>query len=389
LKPRPNAPDLESELRFRIEPFCCLFLSLASLTPSFADDTPPTPADLIVSLVQKLGDTRFIKRETATKKLLALGEDALPALRQATRDDTADLEVRRRAESVASSILESLVKGRVSGIELRPIRAGDFLMGSPPKEARRQADEQQHRVAFIRPFLLGAFEVTQGEYAKLMNANPSYFQPDGEGKGKINKIETQRLPVEKVSWFDAIEFCNRLSKLDGFPPYYTMTDIKRSGASISAATVTIAGGNGYRLPTEAEWEYACRAGTASRFHYGPRTEAKDASMKVLLSFGLYGDPPRWHSLDRPEQVGKFKANDWGLYDMHGNVAEWCSDFYSPDTYTNAPATDPQGPKTGTQRVIRGGSWLVGEESCRAASRFWQVPGEGAYFLGFRVARTPK
>jgi formylglycine-generating enzyme required for sulfatase activity len=173
-------------------------------------------------------------------------------------------------------------------------------------------------------------------------------------------------PVESVSWFDAVEFCNELSQKEGLPPYYV---IRNSNQAI------IDGGPGYRLPTEGEWEYACRAGTETRFSFGD-----DAGL-----LGEYG----WYQSNSSGQtwpVGTKLANAWGLHDMHGNVWEWCWDWYDDSYYRNSPGVDPLGGSGATFRVIRGGSWGGDPQYCRSASRIRHAPEFRSSSLGFRVAR---
>jgi formylglycine-generating enzyme required for sulfatase activity len=274
------------------------------------------------------------------------------------------------------------------GLETVVIQEGEFQMGSPATEANRRTDETRHKVRLSRPFLLGVYEVTQEEYEKVMQANPSWFCSKGEGRGKIPEQDTSRYPVENVTWYDALEFCNRLSKRDDFEPYYKLADVKRDGDTITSASVTRIGGNGYRLPTEAEWEYACRAGTTKAFYFGDASTGREANVKGVLVGGGYGGTTKWPDLGRTSKVGSYAANPWGLYDMHGNVAEWCWDWYDKDYYTNSPQDDPRGPDSGRHRVVRGGSWLVSEGSCRSASRFWHTAEERKEYAGFRVARSP-
>jgi len=212
------------------------------------------------------------------------------------------------------------------------VPAGKFMMGSAKSETDRHSDEgPQHEVTITKPFYMAATEVTQEQYQRIMGTNPSHF------KGAKN-------PVECVSWDDAAEFCRRLSE--------------RTGKTV-------------RLPTEAEWEYACRAGSTTRYCFGDADEG----------LGEYA----WHSANSgttTHPVGHKKSNAWGLYDMHGNVWEWCADWYGD--YPKGAVTDPQGPASGAFRVLRGGSWDGSLDGCRSASRFDTAPGYRFYFYGFRV-----
>ena len=153
------------------------------------------------------------------------------------------------------------------------------------------------------------------------------------------------------------------------------------------AALTIEGGNGYRLPTEAEWEYACRASTTQRFHFGSSASYKKANF-IARGPSFYGTRSKAKSMGRTAKVGSYQPNNWGLYDMHGNVAEWCWDWYGEDYYAQSLRQDPQGPDRGRHRVVRGGSWLLNESGCRSASRFYLTADQRQYFAGFRVARTP-
>jgi formylglycine-generating enzyme required for sulfatase activity len=363
-----------------VVPVCLLFISLGLAQGEDID------AARVAVLVKQLGDDTFAKREAATKALEALGDKALPALVQALDND--DLEIRRRVRPLVRTLMQTPRKSKSTGLALVGIDTGEFMRGANKTELNRRPDETaQQRTRINRPFFLGAYEVTQDEYQQVMKTNPSWFSKTGEGKDKVTGQKLGRFPVENVSWYDAIDFCNRLSALDGFRPYYKLADVKRIGGSIKSATVTIVGGNGYRLPTEAEWEYACRAGTSTPYHFGNPTNGRDANVKGLTSTG-YGGTVRGPNLGRTTQVGSYSANRWGLHDMHGNAGEWCWDWYDKGYYVNAPTDDPKGPAGGTHRVIRGGSWLVTEGSARSASRYFLTPDERNYYSGFRVARNP-
>jgi formylglycine-generating enzyme required for sulfatase activity len=242
------------------------------------------------------------------------------------------------------------------------IPAGQFTMGSPPDRANRQEDKTPHEVVITKPFYLGAFEVTQAQYKEVMGNNRSYFSPTGNGKAKVQGLNTDAFPVEQVSWHDAVQFCERLS---------ARAEEKRCGLT-------------YRLPTEGEWEYACRGGPfSSPFHYGASLSSTQANFQIL-SVGA----PKGPYLGRTTQVGSYEANRFGLFDMHGNVWEWCQDWYDKDYYRTSPRQDPQGPQNGTFRVLRGGSWRSFGSDCRADCRSWFAPTGRVLDIGFRVAAVP-
>jgi formylglycine-generating enzyme required for sulfatase activity len=364
-----------------------LLVSLAVAALLGAEPAREPDARAIADLIRQLGHEEFARREEAGKKLEAIGEKAIGPLRDAAAAHD-DAEVRWRAPGVVRAILWRARTSKSTGLELMPLPAREFAMGSPKAEGYRRQDEQQHKVRITRPFLIGVSEVTQEQYKKVTGFNPSYFAETGGGKPRVEGLDTAQFPVESVTWFDAVEFCNRLSKLDGFEPYYTLADVKKDGDAVTGATVAVAGGSGYRLPTEAEWEFACRAGWNRPFHFGGYSTGREGNFKPSPDAGGYGGPPVWKALGRTTKVRSYKPSGWNLYDTHGNVAEWCWDWYDADYYADSPEADPAGPDRGTQRVIRGGSWMVPEGSCRSASRLSLAPDERKDFAGFRVARSP-
>jgi formylglycine-generating enzyme required for sulfatase activity len=246
------------------------------------------------------------------------------------------------------------------GMKLALIPPGEFLMGSKDSVENADEDEKpQHPVRITTPFYLGVNEVTQEEYQRVMDENPSAFSPEGKGSKQVSDLETGRFPVESVSWDDAVEFCRKLSLL----------------AEEKAAGLV------YRLPTEAEWEYACRAGTTTPFYFG------DELNEQANSSGLYGKTQE-DSLGRTTTVGSYPPNAFGLSDMHGNVWEWCQDWYDGDYYESSPVDNPQGPPEGLRRVIRGGCWRYAARYCRAAFRNRDEPQDRSNYVGFRVAAVP-
>ena len=235
------------------------------------------------------------------------------------------------------------------------IPAGEFTMGSPEDERNRLPNEgPQHKVRITKAFYMGVHGVKQSEYEKVMGENPSNF------------TDNPANPVEQVSWIDAVKFCTKLSKLP-----------KERQA-----------GRKYRLPTEAEWEYACRAGTTTPFHYGAVLSSKRAN------FGgkrVIGGAEKGQSKNQTIKVGSYQPNAWGLYDMHGNVWEWCLDGvrnYSADAVEDPKGPEPDdelpGPKGFEPAVLRGGCWQDGARVCRSAARYCGAPSSLSNGKGFRV-----
>jgi formylglycine-generating enzyme required for sulfatase activity len=236
------------------------------------------------------------------------------------------------------------------------IPEGEFMMGSEVDESERPL----HRVRISSPFLLGVYPVTQALYATITGSPPlSLFHGRDEN------------PVETVSWLDAVRFCNLLSASDRLKPYY---EIRSDGR------VDERGGTGYRLPTEAEWEYACRGGSTSSFHFGDEPEKLD-------EYGWY----QGNSKSSTRKVGQLAPNGFGLHDMHGNVWEWCWDWYAPYPWRSpgegSSVVDPRGPAEGRERVLRGGSFSADIHQMRSAARNSYDPEEPLWYFGFRLARS--
>ena len=247
--------------------------------------------------------------------------------------------------SVAPTTTEEPITIPGLNLEMMPIPAGTFVMGSPnDEEGRDDGEGPQTTVTITKPFWLGKTEVTQSQWKVVMGNNPSISKGDD-------------LPVEQVSWDDAVSFCKKLNEM------------KRD---------TLPAGYHYTLPTEAQWEYACRAGTTTRFSYG-----NDTGYSQLGSYAWYDD----NSSGKTHPVGDKLPNGWRLYDMHGNVWEWCLDWKGD--YTGGSVSDPQGPQSGAERVNRGGGWLnIAGRDCRSAFRFGFEPEASLFDIGFRVALSP-
>jgi formylglycine-generating enzyme required for sulfatase activity len=226
------------------------------------------------------------------------------------------------------------------------IGPGTFRMGSPSVEPGGNNDETQHQVTITRPFYMQTTEVTQGQWRAVMGNNPSYFSNCIDG-----------CPVENVSWNDTQEFIRRLNRKEG--------------------------GSIYRLPTEAEWEYAARAGTSTPFNTGNCLSTDQANYNG--NYPLFGCSKGQYR-GKTIRAGSFSPNAWGLYDMSGNVWEWCQDWKGD--YPSGSVTDPAGPLSGSSRVNRGGGWGGNARNCRSASRGGSAPGGRGSSIGFRLSRTP-
>ena len=235
------------------------------------------------------------------------------------------------------------------GMEFVLIPSGTFTMGSPPNEPFRGTSEIQHQVTISKPFYMQTTEVTVKQWYSIMGRRMTEFQESSDN-----------IPVTRVSWFDCMKFIKQLNKL---------------------------GQGKYRLPTEAEWEYSARAGTTTAYNWGDTIDCKKAmygnnSLKYNVCQGYIksiGLP-----IDQPAPVKTYNPNSWGLYDMHGNVWEWCMDWFG--NYEKNPVTDPKGPVSGTERVRRGGSWFKYSYSCRSANRSFGHPATRYRTTGFRLVR---
>jgi formylglycine-generating enzyme required for sulfatase activity len=268
------------------------------------------------------------------------------------------------------------------------IQPGTFMMGSPESEPGRLVtenyNETQHQVRLTKGFYLGKYPVTQAQYQAVMKTNPSNFKSSSGGDDPANR------PVEQVSWYDAIVFCNRLSMEEGLNPAYRINGSTNPSAwgNVPAdsnatwdAVEVVAGSNGYRLPTEAQWEYACRAGTTTAFNWGTDTISSSAA-NYDASVIDANNTAKGTYIQRTTEVGSYAPNAWGLYDMHGNVWEWCWDWFGE--YSSGAQTDPTGAVSGYNRVIRGGSWYHYGQYLRSAFRIYYDPGVRYYGIGFRL-----
>ena len=280
-----------------------------------------------------------------------------------------------------------------AGMKLVSIPAGEFMMGSPENELGRSESTEApyHKVRITKPFYVGAREVTQDEWTKVMNSTLKDLSDKNwkDWKKGNGPAVGPALPMYWVSWFDALAFCNKLSALDGLKPYYKLTNIKLehySSVAIDKADVEILGGNGYRLPTEAQWEYACRAGTKTALGNGKNlTSATDPCPNA--------DEIAWYSgnldTDNPlRPAGSKTPNAWGIYDMNGGMMEWCEDEFDAKFYEKSPVDDPLNPVSAGIRdraaALRSGTYFTPPDCCRSA---WRTPGPtcGRWkHIGFRV-----
>ena len=271
--------------------------------------------------------------------------------------------LQRKIEKLTTAVTSNEMK-------LRRLPSGRFRMGSHDSdEYLRNNEHPQHRVTITHNLFMGIYPVTQKQFQDLMGYNPSTV------------VVNELCPVDSVSWYSAVEFCNKMSEAESLPPYYELKAIRRraNNESIENAKVAIIGGDGFRLPTEAEWEYACRGGSITPWCFGDQ----------VLEVGNYA----WYydnSSMETHPVGQRKPNSWGLYDMHGNVMEWCYDWYDELYYkqfAEVEAENPTGPNTGVVKSLRGGAWQFGAEATRCAYRNSSAPDTVASVIGFRICRN--
>jgi formylglycine-generating enzyme required for sulfatase activity/serine/threonine protein kinase len=259
------------------------------------------------------------------------------------------------ARSLGRQAEEKVDLGGGVALDLVLIPPGAFVMGSPADEKEHSRGEAAHPVTITKPFYMGKFPVTQEQYAQITGGNPSWFSKGGGGKAAVAGLDTRPFPVEQVSWADATAFCAKLAEWTGRKA---------------------------RLPSEAEWEYACRAGTTTPFHFGPACNGTQANGNGNFPYGTAQKGPY---LERASPVGAYPPNAWGLFDMHGNVWQWCRDWYEYDL-ADLGAVDPVRAERGSQaaRVLRGGSWYDQPGSGRAAYRGGFAPAGRRNDTGFRV-----
>jgi serine/threonine protein kinase/formylglycine-generating enzyme required for sulfatase activity len=337
-------------------------------------DTIAVDVVIAAGIIEVREGARMIGHATVPARWRGWPADAPPAA--IAPFDTA--RAMERQDAWATYLNVDVERENTVGMKLRLVPPGEFAMGSRQEEVDALAaaatdqwwkgylasEAPKHAVYLTKPFYLGLHEVTQEEFEKVMAVNPSYYSAGGPGKDAVARLNTGEHPVEMVCWFDAVDFCNKLSEQEGLAPYYFH----------QAEVVNVMGGDGYRLPTEAEWEFASRAGTSTRWSFGD----DDA---VLRQHGWINT----NAGGRTQPVGKLAANPFGLLDMYGNVWEWCWDRHAH--YDSSPVPDPTGPKGGVDRVLRGGTFKDEASFARSANRPGNDPSSRDSTYGFRVARS--
>ncbi len=355
------------QLRHLIDDGAVFYLNGVELLRYNLPGKPGDPVSINVLASTIVGDAMFVGPVSVSAKALVKGNNRLSV--EVHQRGTASSDVVMAVELTGKLIHvpqqqngmdRSPVISNSIGMKLAAIADGQFMMGSQNLKIGANEDETpQHRVTLSKPFYMGAYEVTQAEYQRVMGSNPSYFAPEGRGRAEVVGLDTSRFPVDRVKGQEAVEFCAKLSELPEEK----------------------AAGRVYRLPTEAEWEYACIAGTDTAFHCGNGLSSFEGNLNGNLPSP--GAPPG-PFLNRSTTVGSYRPNAFGLFDMHGNVSEWCSDFYTADFYAQSPPEDPTGPEYGPGRVHRGGSWSSDAASCRSKYRDHVIDPYGYRTRGFRV-----
>jgi formylglycine-generating enzyme required for sulfatase activity len=275
-------------------------------------------------------------------------------------------------DTAGSTVTDSTIHTGKVPADFVLITGGTFIMGSPYSEPERRDNESPQHQATVSSLYMGKYAVTQKEYHAVTGTNPSDFRGDN-------------LPVEQVSWYDAVQYCNARSVKEGLKAAYTInqdrTDSDNTGGSDPFKWVVTwdKSADGYRLPTEAEWEYACRAGTTTPFYMGDNITTDDANYD---GNNPYNGNVRGLYRETTVPVGSFMQNAFGLYDMHGNVYEWCWDWAG--NYPRDAQIDPFGPASGSHRIQRGGSWGSSALILRSAFRNYANPSYKNHYLGFRL-----
>jgi formylglycine-generating enzyme required for sulfatase activity len=314
--------------------------------------------------------------DSITKSLSGSGPSYTLTIGNVTAGGTLNVAVAKEYYTITGSPKTVIIYHYVPTFEMVWIPAGTFTMGSPTSEEDRSTNETQHQVTLSQGFYMGKYQVTQEQWVAVMGSLPSLLSSGTYGSIGDN------YPVYYISWYDALVFCNKLSIAEGLSPAYRIngsTDpavwgtVPTSSNSTWDAVTIVTGSTGYRLPTEAQWEYACRAGTTTAYNTGSNT--------ISDNTGWYSN----NSVGSSHDVGLKSPNAWGLYDMHGNVWEWCWDWYG--TYSSGAQTDPTGAVSGTSRVVRGGSWGSNGLNLRSACRYANFPNYRSNDLvGFRLVR---
>jgi uncharacterized protein (TIGR02996 family) len=321
----------------------------AGILQALHDD--PLDATSWLVLADWLEETGQDERAELVRVWHALRADPVPAL-QARRETTLRDLLARGVRPCGPTLINSL------GMRFALVPAGSFWMGAPEDEDNHFHDElPPHPVTLRRSFYLGIHPVTQEQYQRLLGHNPSHFCASGRGRSAVPGLDTRRFPVERITWDDAVAFCARLSD---------SPEERRAGRV-------------YRLPTEAEWEYACRgAGTSTTpFSFGTAISARLVNFDSRFPYGDSAGP----YLERPQPVGTYLPNVLGLHEMHGNIWELCADWFDEGYYERSPSVDPHGPSRGEHHVLRGGSWYSTGRVCRSACRNAAASKEST---GFRV-----